>query len=177
MISVGRVNGSLWELEKVMMKLFLTNILLRWMGAGYVGVFLIIQVMVFWLTLFFLLNLVHQNHQLETKSYYQRAWSKSIPVSHIKAAVQYGFQITKWVNIAACSAGLKIAHRGAKSKQHHLKTHHSCWLLPVQSDVHVFWLCGVTLVIAIIDAARISVVWNVWSIQLLLSLSEECFWS
>lgn len=177
MISVGRVNGSLWELEKVMMKLFLTNILLRWMGAGYVGVFLIIQVMVFWLTLFFLLNLVHQNHQLETKSYYQRAWSKSIPVSHIKAAVQYGFQITKWVNIAACSAGLKIAHPGAKSKQHHLKTHHSCWLLPVQSDVHVFWLCSVTLVIAIIDAARISVVWNIWSIQLLLSLSEECFWS
>lgn len=177
MISVGRVNGSLWELEKVMMKLFLTNILLRWMGAGYVGVFLIIQVMVFWLTLFFLLNLVHQNHQLETKSYYQRAWSKSIPVSHIKAAVQYGFQITKWVNIAACSAGLKIAHPGAKSKQHHLKTHHSCWLLPVQSDVHVFWLYSVTLVIAIIDAARISVVWNIWSIQLLLSLSEECFWS
>lgn len=108
------------------------------MGAGYVGVFLIIQVMVCWLSLIFLLNVVHQNHQLETKSDYQRGWSKSFPVSPIKAAVQYGFQVTKSVNVAACSAGLKIAHPGEKSKERYLKTHHSGWLLPVQSDVHVF---------------------------------------
>lgn len=57
--------------------------------------FLIIQMMVCWLTLFFLLNLVHQNHQLETKSDYQRGLSKSIPENHIKATVQYGCQITK----------------------------------------------------------------------------------
>lgn len=74
--------------------------------------------MEFWLTLFFLLNLVHQYHQLETKSDYQRGLFKSTPESHIKAAVQYGFQIAKWVNVAACSAWLKTAHPGAISEQH-----------------------------------------------------------
>lgn len=148
------------------------------MGAGYVGVFLIIQVLVCWLTsFFFLFNLVHQNHQLETKWDYQRGWCKSIPVSHIKAAVHYGFQMAKWVNIAACSAGLKIAHPEAKSKQHYLKTHHSCWLLPVQSDVPVFWLYSGTSVLWSIDASRISVVWTMWGIQQLLCLSDGCFWT
>lgn len=138
-------------------------------GSRGIGVFLIIQVLVCWLTSFLLLNLVHQTHQLETKWEYQRGWCKSIPVSHIKAAVQYGFQLAKWVSIAACSAGLKIAHPGAKSKQHYLKAHHSCWLLPVQSEVPVFWLYSGTTVTGTIDAPRISVVWTIWSIQLLLS--------
>lgn len=133
MISVGGVSG--WFLEswkKLMMVLVHINVL-KWTEARYVWGFLIIQMMVHWLTLFFLLNLVQQNHQLETKSDYQRGLSKSIPETHIKATIQYGFQITKWVNTAACSAWLKIAHPGAKSKQHYLKMCHSCWLLSVQS--------------------------------------------
>lgn len=39
MISVGRVNGSLWELEKVMLKLVLINVLLNEWEQGCWGVF------------------------------------------------------------------------------------------------------------------------------------------
>jgi len=42
-------------------------------------IFLLAEMMVCWLVLFFLLNLVDQNHELETKSDSERGLSKSIP--------------------------------------------------------------------------------------------------
>lgn len=51
--------------------------------------------MLCWLTLVFFLNLVHQNYQLETKSGYQRGFSKPILESHMEATVQYSFQTAK----------------------------------------------------------------------------------